>query len=134
MGVFAYIQQDLVVNTILCDTQELANVLWPDMLAIDITYMIPQPGIGWRYINEEFYSQNTTLKTFLTNKIVSAVETTNDDILYSVILDNGNIYRVQLPPSTTTENILRREPVEVDNDNIIVDNLTFDTTQQFMLW
>lgn len=47
--IFALIYGGMVNNTIICSSQELANILWPDMTCIDITNVDPRPGIGWTY-------------------------------------------------------------------------------------
>jgi hypothetical protein len=49
--IFAVIQNDKVINTIIAD-QNFVDTNYPD--SIDITDVDPRPGIGWAYDGKKF--------------------------------------------------------------------------------
>lgn len=54
MATFALIENTLVINTVLCDSEQLAQQLWPNMLSINIDDITPTPDIGWSYMTGSF--------------------------------------------------------------------------------
>ena len=49
--IFAVIENDLVINTIIAD-QDFVDKVYPD--AVEITDLDPRPGIGWTYNKKKF--------------------------------------------------------------------------------
>jgi hypothetical protein len=37
----------VVVNTVICENDALASSLWPEYVVVNITEVVPQPGINW---------------------------------------------------------------------------------------
>jgi hypothetical protein len=52
MARYALVSNDVVVNVVLLDDADLAPILWPDMVAVDIEDVTPSPSIGWLYDEE----------------------------------------------------------------------------------
>jgi hypothetical protein len=58
MSIFAIVENDLVINVIVADTQEIADEVTRASSEIDIAINIgnneERIGIGWSYVNGEF--------------------------------------------------------------------------------
>jgi len=54
MATFALITGNTITNTVICDSEQLTQQLWPDMLSINIDTITPTPGIGWTYMTGSF--------------------------------------------------------------------------------
>lgn len=47
MASIALISGNIIENVVVCDTIEFAKILWPEYQILDISNMVPEPGIGW---------------------------------------------------------------------------------------
>ena len=54
MATFALITNGIVINTVVCDSEQLTQQLWPNVLSINIDDITPTPGIGWSYMTGSF--------------------------------------------------------------------------------
>jgi hypothetical protein len=52
MARYALISNQVVVNVVLLEDADLAPILWPDMVAVNIQDVTPSPSIGWLYDEE----------------------------------------------------------------------------------
>jgi hypothetical protein len=47
MAIFALISNNYIENIVVCDSYQFTQILWPSYETLDVTTMVPQPGIGW---------------------------------------------------------------------------------------
>lgn len=63
MARYALLNSNQVHNIVLCETDELANQLWPNMNIINLDITGQFTDIGWMYIDGEFSPPPTPTPT-----------------------------------------------------------------------
>ncbi len=62
-NVFAIVKNNIVINMIVADDVETAEMLYPESLCIDVSNFDVSPGIGDSYSDGEFTSTKKTEET-----------------------------------------------------------------------
>jgi len=52
MARYALISDNVVVNVVLLENADLAPILWPDLLAVNVDDVVSGPSIDWSYDDE----------------------------------------------------------------------------------
>jgi hypothetical protein len=54
MAIYALVSNGLVVNTIKADADFISLIEADYTAAVDVTDIVPQPAIGWAYVDDAF--------------------------------------------------------------------------------